>query len=59
MAGRPKRPKALRKEENINIRVTAEQKAELTAAATRAGVGVSPWMLLVALEKARKTDGDG
>jgi uncharacterized protein (DUF1778 family) len=57
--GRPKRRKALRKEENVNIRLTAEQKAELTAAATHAGLGVSSWMLSVALREARKASGGG
>ena len=49
-----KRRKAVRKEEHINIRLTAEQKDELTAAATHAGLGVSPWMLALALREARK-----
>lgn len=57
MVGRPKRPKHARKSENINVRVTAEQKAELMAAAERAGIGVSSWMLLLALREARKEAG--
>ena len=47
------------KDENINIRVTAEQKAELAEAATHAGISVSSWMLAVALREARKADGGG
>lgn len=54
-----KRRKTVRKEENLNIRLTTEQKAELTAAATHAGTGVSSWVLLLALREARKTDGGG
>jgi uncharacterized protein (DUF1778 family) len=57
MAARPKRRKTVRKEENVNVRVTAEQKAELVAAAERAGIGVSSWMLTVALREARKEGG--
>jgi uncharacterized protein (DUF1778 family) len=49
----PKRRKAVRKEDQIHLRVTSEQKAELTAAAAHAGVGVSSWILLVSLQKAR------
>jgi uncharacterized protein (DUF1778 family) len=59
MAARVKRRKAVRKEANINIRVTAEQKAELAQAANHAGASVSSWMLLVALREARKTEGGG
>lgn len=55
----PKKPrvkhrKAVRKEETINIRVTAAQKAELVRAADYAGVTVSSWMLQASLEKARR-----
>jgi uncharacterized protein (DUF1778 family) len=57
MAARPKRRKTVRKEENVNVRVTAEQKTELVAAAERAGIGVSSWMLTVALREARKEAG--
>jgi uncharacterized protein (DUF1778 family) len=52
--GRPKRRKAVRKDENINIRVTAEQKAELATAAAHAGLSVSSWMLATSLAEARK-----
>ena len=54
---RSKRRKVVRKEENLNIRLTAEQKAELTEAATSAGVSVSSWVLSTALREARKTGG--
>ena len=55
-----RKPKALRKEESIRIRVSDEQKDTLTAAATRAGLGVSPWLLMLGLREAKKTDeGDG
>jgi uncharacterized protein (DUF1778 family) len=54
-----KMPKRRNKEEHINVRLTAEQKAELATAAMHAGLGVSSWMLTVALREARKTDGGG
>jgi uncharacterized protein (DUF1778 family) len=54
MAGRPKKRASARKTETVNIRVTAEQKRELAAAADHAGLGVSSWMLSVALGAARK-----
>ena len=55
--GRPKLRKALQKGAHINIRLTDEQKDELTAAARHAGLGVSPWMLALALKEARKPEG--
>jgi uncharacterized protein (DUF1778 family) len=54
-----KRRKPVRKEAHINIRLTEEQKVELTAAATHAGIGVSSWLLTVGLERARKVNGEG
>jgi uncharacterized protein (DUF1778 family) len=62
MAARAKRRKTVRKDENVNIRVTAEQKAELAQAAAHAGTSVSSWMLLVSLKEARearKAEGSG
>lgn len=53
-----KTPKRRNKEEHINVRLTAEQKAELTAAAVHAGLGVSSWLLATGLREARKTSGD-
>jgi uncharacterized protein (DUF1778 family) len=53
----PKRRKQVRKELSLHIRVTEAQKAELSAAAERAGIGLSSWMLAVALRAARKADG--
>ena len=52
-----KRRKAVRKDAHINVRLTVEQKGELEAAATHAGLGVSSWLLTVGLERAR-TNGD-
>ena len=54
-----KRRKAVRKEAHINVRLTEDQKAELTAAATHAGLGVSSWLLTIGLREARKADGSG
>src|SRR5262249_41813167 len=53
----PKRRKAVRKEGNIHIRVTDDQKALLTEAAEKAGTGVSTWVLIVALREARNLTG--
>ena len=54
-AQRIKRRKEVRKEKDIRIRVTEEQKQTLTDAATRAGLGVSSWLLMLGL---READGD-
>jgi uncharacterized protein (DUF1778 family) len=51
-ARRVKRRKEVRKEDSIRIRVTADQKQTLVDAATRAGLGVSSWMLTVSLREA-------
>lgn len=48
-----RKPKVLRKEESIRIRVTTEQKEALTEAATRAGLGVSSWLLTLGLREAQ------
>ena len=53
---RVKRRKEVRKEDSIRIRVTADQKLKLVDAATRAGLGVSSWMLTVSLREAGKTE---
>jgi uncharacterized protein (DUF1778 family) len=45
---------ALQKSEHLNIRLTTEQKDELTAAAKHAGLGTSSWVLATALAAARK-----
>jgi uncharacterized protein (DUF1778 family) len=55
----PKRRKAVRKEEQIHVRVTSDQKAALVEAADRAGLGVSSWMLSVALREATSERGGG
>lgn len=41
-----------RKIENIQVRATAAQKQRITAAAKKAGIGVSTWLLMVGLERA-------
>jgi uncharacterized protein (DUF1778 family) len=51
---RIKRRKEVRKDQDIRIRVTADQKQTLTDAATRAGLGVSSWMLMLALREANE-----
>jgi len=54
-----KRRKRVRKEENVQIRVTKEQKATLARAAEKAGLGLSSWMLTITLAAAHKADGSG
>jgi len=49
-----KRRKTGRKDKGILIRVTKEQKEMLAETAGNAGLGLSPWMLSVALHAAQK-----
>lgn len=51
-ARRVKHRKAVRKEEDIRLRVTAGQKQTLTEAAERAGLGVGTWLLMLGLREA-------
>jgi uncharacterized protein (DUF1778 family) len=48
-----RKPKAQRKEDSIRVRVTDGQKKALTEAAESAGLGVSSWVLSVALREAQ------
>jgi hypothetical protein len=52
MATRIKRRKVTRKEEMVPIRMTAEQKTRLVAAAERRGVPLSTWLLMLGLQEA-------
>jgi uncharacterized protein (DUF1778 family) len=47
-----RKPRALRKEESIRVRVTEEQKRLLVARAERAGLDVSAWLRTVGLREA-------
>jgi len=49
-----KRRKAVRKDKGILIRVTEAQKALLAETAEKTGLGLSSWMLSVALREAQK-----
>lgn len=49
-----RKPKALRKEDMVRVRVTTEQKKALAAAADRAGLDVSSWLRAVGLAEAQK-----
>jgi uncharacterized protein (DUF1778 family) len=51
---RVKRRKEVRKDQDIRIRVTEEQKQTLTDAATRTGLGLSSWLLMVGLREAKE-----
>jgi uncharacterized protein (DUF1778 family) len=53
-----RKTKAQRKEDSLRIRVTDAQKKTITDAATRAGIAVSPWAVLVLLREAKKTEGE-
>lgn len=57
MATRIKRRKATRKEEMVQIRMTAEQKEVLAAAAERRGVPMSTWLLMLGLREAEADAG--
>ena len=50
-----KRRKAVRKDKVILIRATEAQKAMLVGAAEQAGLGVSSWLLTLALREIQKT----
>lgn len=43
-----------RKDDEIRIRVTVEQKRTLTEAATKAGLGLSPWLRSLAVQEAQR-----
>jgi uncharacterized protein (DUF1778 family) len=47
-----RKPRAQRKTDSIRVRVTESQKATLEEAAEASGLGLSGWILSVALEKA-------
>jgi len=49
-----RKPKAQRKEAIVNVRMTDEQKATLTEAASRVGLGVSSWLLTLGLREAKR-----
>ncbi|HEX3482973.1 MAG TPA: hypothetical protein VHT91_48520 [Kofleriaceae bacterium] len=55
---RIKRRKATRKEFIVPVRMTAEQKATLVAAAERNGLGVSTWLLTLGLREAANMTGN-
>jgi uncharacterized protein (DUF1778 family) len=48
-----KRRKKVRKDLSIQVRVTLEQKKTLADAATKAGLGVSTWLLTTGLKAAQ------
>lgn len=52
----PVRRKQVRKEEQIRLRVTAEQKEILVRAAEKDGSGLSFWLLQAGLRAARALD---
>ena len=54
-----KRRKTVRKDKSILIRVTEAQKEVLAEAAEKAGLGLSSWMLTVALRAIQRAEGGG
>jgi uncharacterized protein (DUF1778 family) len=52
-----RKPKTQRKEESIRIRVSAQQKRALIAAAERAGLDVSSWLRTLGLREAGQKPG--
>jgi uncharacterized protein (DUF1778 family) len=53
---KPKRRKAVRKDEVLQLRLTLEQKEALTKAASAEGLAVSSWLLSVGLKAARAVE---
>jgi uncharacterized protein (DUF1778 family) len=53
-----KRRKAVRKDKGILIRVTEPQKKALTEAAEKTGLGLSSWLLSVALREIQRTENE-
>ena len=56
-AKKRRKPKALRKDDSIRIRVTEAQKKALTDAAQLDGQGVSAWLLGLGMREARRLTG--
>ena len=53
-----RKPKQHRKEQLVQIRVTAEQKRIMTEAADRVGLDISSWLRQLGLKSCRRTDYD-
>lgn len=49
-----RKPKGQRKEDQIRVAVTPDQKRRLTEAATHSGQGVATWLRAVGLREAAK-----
>lgn len=49
-----RKPKAQRKEDQIRVLVTPDQKRRLLAAATQSGQGVATWLRAIGLREAAK-----
>jgi len=58
-AKKRRKPKALRKEDSVRVRISTSQKKLLTDAAARAGLGLSSWLLMLGLREAQKGDRGG
>jgi hypothetical protein len=59
--GEPKKrrkPAALRKEDQIRVLVSAEEKRRIEQAANKAGLGAASWLRFVGLREAAKLESD-
>lgn len=56
-AAPPKRPPKPTKDKSLRIRVTQDQHDIIEAAATRAGITMSSWIVALALREAKKDQG--
>jgi hypothetical protein len=52
-----RKPKAMRKDDQVRVLVSESEKAELTEAANRAGLAVASWLRSVGLQAARHRKG--
>lgn len=51
-----RKPKIARKEDQIRVRLTREQKMAFTSAAARAGLDVSSWLRSLGVQAASQTE---
>ena len=51
-----RKPKGERKESSVRIRLTDEQKARLTEAASKAGLDLSGWLRSIGLREASRAE---
>jgi uncharacterized protein (DUF1778 family) len=52
-----KRRKPVRKDANVHLRLTEAQKDAIAAVAEKSGLGLSSWLLMIALREVEKAGG--